>query len=52
MSSAVQAVVDFYGPVDFLTSESQLRAIPACAGQLRPTGEPDPAITQLLGATT
>ncbi len=49
-SSAVQAVVDFYGPVDFLTSESQLHANPVCAGQVRPTGQVDPAITQLLGA--
>ena len=50
VSSAVQAVIDWYGPVDLAVSEAQLAANPACAGQLRAPGEPDPAATQLLGA--
>jgi pimeloyl-ACP methyl ester carboxylesterase len=46
----VQAVVDFYGPVDLVAADAQLAANPACAGALRPAGEPDPAAAQLLGA--
>jgi acetyl esterase/lipase len=50
VSSAVQAVVDFYGPVDLAVSEEQLAANPACAGTLRAADEADPAAAQLLGA--
>jgi acetyl esterase/lipase len=50
VSSAVQAVVDFYGPVDLAVSEEQLAENPACAGTLRDPGEADPAAEQLLGA--
>ncbi|MGD9704673.1 MAG: alpha/beta hydrolase fold domain-containing protein [Acidimicrobiia bacterium] len=50
VSSAVSAVVDWYGPVDLIAADAQLAANPACAGALRPADEPDPASTQLLGA--
>ena len=50
VSSAVSAVIDWYGPVDLLTADAQLAANPACAGALRAPDEPDPASSQLLGA--
>jgi acetyl esterase/lipase len=50
VSSAVQAVVDWYGPVDLVTADAQLAENPNCAGSLREPGEPDPASSQLLGA--
>lgn len=45
VSSAVQAVVDFYGPADLTTSDAQRLLNRACPQ------EPDPAIALLLGAT-
>ena len=45
MSSAVQAVVDFYGPADLTTSDAQRALNPPCPS------EPDPAIAALLGAS-
>jgi len=50
VSSAVSAVIDWYGPVDLVTADAQLAANPACAGVLRAPDEPDPASSQLLGA--
>ncbi len=44
VSSAVQAVVDFYGPTDLTTSDAQRLLNRACPQ------EPDPAIALLLGA--
>jgi acetyl esterase/lipase len=44
VSSAVQAVVDFYGPADLNTADAQRALDPACAS------EPDPNIALLLGA--
>jgi acetyl esterase/lipase len=45
VSSAVQAVVDFYGPADLTTSDAQRALNPPCPA------EPDPAIAALLGAS-
>jgi acetyl esterase/lipase len=45
VSSAVQAVVDFYGPADLTTSDAQRALNPACPS------EPDPNIALLLGAS-
>ena len=50
VSSAVNAVVDFYGPVDLVAADTMLAANPACAETLRSANEPDPASSQLLGA--
>ena len=50
VSSAVNAVVDFYGPVDLVAADVMLAANPACAETLRSANEPDPASSQLLGA--
>jgi acetyl esterase/lipase len=50
VSSAVSAVVDFYGPVDLLASPDQLDANAYCQQLGRQAGELDPAIEQLLGA--
>jgi acetyl esterase/lipase len=50
VSSAVSAVVDFYGPVDLLASPDQLDANAFCQQLGRREGELDPAIEQLLGA--
>lgn len=50
VSSAVQAVVDWYGPVDLVAADAQLAENPNCAGSLREPGAPDPASSQLLGA--
>jgi acetyl esterase/lipase len=44
VSSAVQAVVDFYGPANLTTSDAQRALNPACPS------EPDPNIALLLGA--
>jgi acetyl esterase/lipase len=44
VSSAVQAVVDFYGPADLTTADAQRALNPACPS------EPDPNIAVLLGA--
>jgi pimeloyl-ACP methyl ester carboxylesterase len=41
----VQAVVDFYGPADLTTSDTQRALNPPCPA------EPDPNITLLLGAS-
>jgi len=49
VSSAVQAVVDFYGPVDLVAADAQLRENPACAASARPPEQPDPASSDLLG---
>jgi acetyl esterase/lipase len=49
-SSDVQAVIDFYGPVDLLATPAQLDANPVCIEQGRALGELDPAIEQLLGS--
>jgi acetyl esterase/lipase len=43
VSSAVQAVVDFYGPADLTTSDAQRALNPPCPA------EPDPNIALLLG---
>jgi acetyl esterase/lipase len=43
VSSAVQAVVDYYGPANLNTSDAQRALNPACPS------EPDPNITLLLG---
>ena len=45
VSSAVQAVVDFYGPADLTTSDNQRRLNSACPA------EPDPNIALLLGTS-
>jgi acetyl esterase/lipase len=45
VSSDVQAVVDFYGPADLTTSDTQRALNPPCPA------EPDPNITLLLGAS-
>ena len=45
VSSAVQAVVDFYGPADLTTSDAQRALNPPCPS------EPDPNIALLLGAS-
>jgi acetyl esterase/lipase len=45
VSSAVQAVVDFYGPADLTTSDAQRALNPPCPS------EPDPSIVALLGAS-
>lgn len=45
VSSAVQAVVDFYGPADLVTSDSQRLLNAGCPAQ------PDPNIALLLGAS-
>jgi acetyl esterase/lipase len=45
VSSAVQAVIDFYGPADLTTADAQRALNPAC-----PT-DPDPSIALLLGAS-
>ena len=50
VSSAVQAVVDFYGPVDLLATPAQLDANATCTEGGRVPGELDPAIEGLLGA--
>jgi acetyl esterase/lipase len=50
VSSAVNAVIDWYGPVDLVAADVMLAANPACTETLRSANEPDPASTQLLGA--
>lgn len=45
VSSAVEAVVDFYGPADLTTSDAQRALNPPCPS------EPDPNIALLLGAS-
>jgi acetyl esterase/lipase len=45
VSSAVQAVVDFYGPADLATSDAQRALNPPCPS------DPDPNIAALLGAS-
>jgi acetyl esterase/lipase len=45
VSSAVQAVVDFYGPADLTTTDRQRSLNPGCPS------EPDPNIALLLGAS-
>lgn len=45
VSSAVQAVVDFYGPSDLSTADSQRALNPLCPD------DPDPNIAALLGAS-
>lgn len=44
VSSAVQAVVDFYGPADLATADTHRTLNPSCPS------EPDPNIASLLGA--
>ena len=45
VSSAVQAIVDFYGPTDLATSDAQRALNPPCPSN------PDPNIAALLGAS-
>ena len=45
VSSAVQAVVDFYGPTDLVDSDAQRTLNPACPS------DPDPNIAALLGSS-
>ncbi len=52
VSSAVQAVVDFYGPTDFLQMDAQFAAAPpaACNGQVPAYDPADSPVSAYLGA--
>lgn len=54
VSSAVQAVVDFYGPTDFLQMDSQFGAAPpaACNGRIPAYDPADSPVSLFLGAAT
>ena len=49
-SDAVQAVVSWYGPVDFATMDEQAADVTACAGQSQVHGTADSPESQWLGA--
>ena len=48
-SDAVQAVVSWYGPVDFATMDEQAADVTACAGQSQAHGTADSPESQWLG---
>ena len=48
-SDAVQAVVSWYGPVDFATMDEQAAEVTACAGQSQVHGTADSPESQWLG---
>jgi acetyl esterase/lipase len=52
VSSAVQAVVDFFGPTDFLQMDAQFGSAPpaACKGQVRAYDSADSPVSLFLGA--
>jgi acetyl esterase/lipase len=52
VSSAVQAVVDFFGPTDFLQMDAQFGSAPpaACKGQVRTYDSADSPVSLFLGA--
>ena len=49
-SDAVQAVVSWYGPVDFATMDEQAADVTACAGQSQAHGTADSPESRWLGA--
>ncbi|EIV91263.1 esterase/lipase [Frankia sp. QA3] len=51
VSSAVQAVVDFYGPVNFGSMDDQVRANERCAASDAGHGRPDSPESRFLGRT-
>ncbi|WP_261570029.1 alpha/beta hydrolase [Frankia gtarii] len=51
VSSAVQAVVDFYGPINFASMDDQVRANERCAVSDASHGRPDSPESRFLGRT-
>jgi acetyl esterase/lipase len=50
VSSAVQAVADWWGPIDFTAMDSQFSATPSCKGKINLSADPGSPYSRWLGA--